>query len=412
MPHALGHAVLTRLGALRDAPEPLAALLVDLRGIEHGDDPRFVRTLDHYLESWLGTRKREVFRLPGPRLLVLAPAEAASLLRSGADALAGVLRHHGFGQLAATSYDVATEAARMVADLLPPEAVDRAKVLAAAERVPTAVLADLLEVERALHGADLGSLVREQPIWSLDGTAAPAVVRTELAVALDELESRLGVPLRREEWLRHETAALLDRGLLRHLVSDRAGDARPLAIDLHTGTVLDDGFAGLALAIPAGQRQRLTAELACWEFGLSLPRVAAAAAGLADLGIAVAVDHVPMPALATLDLGGLEPAYVKALWAPRAADAGALLGAGLRRFGPERLVLWRCDTPAALEAGRAAGVTLFQGRAADAAARSGPRPAAPPRPPARDEADAAEPAAESAPEPAGPGLLGRLFGRG
>lgn len=402
----LDHPVLARLGALRDRPEPLAALLVDLGAVEHGDDPRFAMTLDHYLESWLGARERQVFPLPGQRLLFLAPAEAAPLLKSGAEALMRVLRHHGFGQLRATSYDVATEAERLVTDILPPDSLDRAKVLAAAERVPTAALSHLLEVERALHGADLDSLVREQPVWSLPDGAEPTVRVTELALALDELEARLGVPLRRDSWLRHEAAALLDRGLLRHLLRDRLRDARPFAIDLHTGTVLEEGFAGLA--IPDEVRGRLTVELACWEAGLSAPRFAAAAERLADLGFAVAVDHVPLTALATLDLGGLEPAYVKALWAPHTPDAGELLRAGLRRFGPERLVLWRCDTPAALEAGRAAGLVGFQGRAADAAAHKATSAAESPPEPTETENEEPPPA-----EPTlRPARLGRWFGRG
>ncbi|NYZ12775.1 hypothetical protein HL658_09445 [Azospirillum sp. RWY-5-1] len=405
-----GHAVLTRLGALRETPEPLAALLVDLRGVEHADDPHFVRTLDHYLESWLGTRKREMFRLPGPRLLILAPADAPALLRGSAEALGGVLRHHGFGQLAFTVYDVATEAVRMVGDILPPDLIARAGVLATAARVPTAALGDLLEVERALQGADLGSLVREQPIWSFVAGGEPEPVRVELAVAIDELEARLGVPLRRNSWLRHEAAALMDRGLLRHLRIDRAADDRRLAIDLHTGTILDDDFPAIARAIPGEQRERLTAELACWEFGLSLPRVEAAAARLADLGMAVAADHVPLETLATLDLGAVTPTYVKALWRPDAPDAGARLADGVRRFGVDRLVLWRCDTPDALETGRAAGVILFQGHAADTATRATRPPSE--APPATVGAEEADSAAETAAEPAVAGLLGRLFGRG
>lgn len=416
----LTQTLLTRLDALRAAPELLAALLIDLRGTEHGDDPQFAQTLDHYLESWLGAQKHELFPVPGQRRLILAPAEAAPLLKAGANALLRVLHSHGFGTLRVALYDLATEAERMAADILPPEPADRATLRAATARVPTAAFAQLLEVERVLHGADLDSLVREQPVWSFADPDGPVVTRTELVVALDELEIRLDLPLRRDDWLRHEVCARLDHGLLRHLARDRARDPRPFAVDLHTGTVLDDGAAALLHAIPVEARGRLTAELACWEVGLSPARFAATAERLTDLGVAVAVDHVPLPALSVLALGGVEPAYVKALWAPRQPDAGELLAAAVQRFGPERLVLWRCDEPAALETGRAAGVTLFQGRAADAAARSGlePADAAPRRDAGRtggvDDADGGEdestPPAET--PPPRPGLFDRLFGRG
>ncbi|RJF78171.1 hypothetical protein D3877_23930 [Azospirillum cavernae] len=420
--HGQRHALLSRLGALRDKPEPLAALLVDLRDIEHGDDPRFALTLDHYLESWLGARPHELFRLPSQRLLILAPADAAALLDSGARTLMHMLRSHGFGVLRFTAYDVATQVARLAADIVPGEALDRDALLSAADRAQTAALGRLLDVERVLHGADLNSLVREQPIWSFADPAAPVVVTTELVVSLDELESRLDLPLRRDDWLRHEVAVRLDQGLLRHLTRDRAQDPRPFAIDLHTGTVLEARFADLLRRIPAEVRHRLTAELACWEVGLSAPRFAAAAERLGDLGFAVAVDHAPLSALASLDLGGVDPAYVKALWPRHAApDVVAQLTAAVQRFGADRLVLWRCDEPAALDAGRAAGIQRYQGPAADAAARASGEGASgeeSPRRGDRAESDggadetAAEPtAAEDATE-AKPGLFGRLFGRG
>lgn len=417
---ALGHTLLDRLAALRDAPEPAAALLVDFRGIEHGDDPRFALTLDHYLESWLGASQREVHRLPGPRLLILAGPQDAALLESGAHALAGVLRSHGFGTMRFAVYDVATQAGKLVADVVPPPVLDRLRIAAAAQRVPTAALAQVLEVERVLHGADVESLLREQALWSFADPEEPKRVLTELVVALDELEGRFDLPLRRDDWLRHEVAARLDRGLLRHVARDRWRAPQPYSFDLHTATVLDATFADLAHAIPAEFRRQLTAELACWEVGLSPPRFAAAAQRLGDLGFAVAVDHVPLAALPALDLGGAGVAYVKALWAPGAESAG-LLAAGLERFGAGRLALWRCDDAAALETARAAGVVLVQGRAADAAVRApalpseaGPSeagPAAPERRRAEESGEAEAPAGDEA-EAAKPGLIARLFGRG
>jgi hypothetical protein len=224
MADAAGHTVLARLQALQAAPEPLAALLADLRGIEHGGDPRFTMTLDHYLQSWLGSQPREVFRLAGPRLLILTPADAGPLLDAGAKALGHTLLSHGFGTLHVTRYDMATEGERLFADLFPNDAT--AALREAAERAPTAALAHLLEVERVLHGADIDSIVREQPVWSFSADR-PTVVTTELAVSLEELESRLSLSLRRDSWLRHEVAVRLDRGLLRHVARDRSHDPHP-----------------------------------------------------------------------------------------------------------------------------------------------------------------------------------------
>ncbi len=415
MADAAGHTVLARLQALRAAPEPLAALLADLRGIEHGGDPRFAMTLDHYLQSWLGSQPREVFRLAGPRLLFLAPADAGPLLDAGAKALGHMLLSHGFGTLHATRYDVATEAERLFADLFPNDAT--AALREAAERAPTAALAHLLEVERVLHGADVDSIVREQPVWSFAGDRA-AVVATELAVSLEELESRLSLSLRRDSWLRHEVAVRLDRGLLRHIARDRAHDPRSFTVDLHTATVLDDNFEELARTIPTEMRGRITAELPCWELTLAPAQVVAAAGRLSDAGFAVALDHVPLAVLDSLDLAGLEPAFIKTQWIHGAAGAADKLSTAVARFGAGRLVLWRCEEPMALDTGRAAGVTLFQGRAADAAAAA-PRSRSETQPgPVAEEPEEPEEAAPVLAEtaeptlPSRPGLLGRLLGRG
>ena len=413
MADAAGHTVLARLQTLRAAPEPLAALLVDLRGIEHGGDPRFAMTLDHYLQSWLGSQPREVFRLAGPQLLILAPADAGPLLDAGAKALGHMLLSHGFGTLHATRYDIATEAERLFADLFPNDATTALRE--AAERAPTAALAHLLEVERVLHGADVDSIVREQPVWSF-AAERPVVVATELAVSLEELESRLSLSLRRDSWLRHEVAVRLDRGLLRHIARDRAHDPRPFTVDLHTATVLDDHFEELARAIPTEMRGRITAELPCWELTLAPSQVVAAAGRLSDAGFAVALDHVPIAALDGLDLAGLEPVFIKTQWIHSAAGVADKLAAAIARIGAGRLVLWRCDEPMALDTGRAAGITLFQGRAADAAATA-PRRLSEPRPVAEEPEEPEEPApalaetAEPTP-PFRPGLLGRLLGRG
>jgi hypothetical protein len=162
-------------------------------------------------------------------------------------------------------------------------------------------------------------------------------------------------------------------------------------------------------------RARITAELPCWELTLAPSQVVAAAGRLTDVGFAVALDHVPLAALADLDLAGLEPAFIKAQWIRGATDAADMLAAAVARYGAERLVLWHCQEPSALDTGRAAGVTLFQGHAADAAAVAPRRPADRTPHPVAEEPEEPAPALTEAAEPAPPpqpGLLGRLFGRG
>lgn len=426
----LGPVFVARLLELRDRPEAKVAVLLDLKEVEHHEDSRFALSLDHYLESWLGDRPREIFPLGSARLLVLAPLETRSALETGAAALIHVLRHHGFGSAHASVFDLTSEMPRLLGEVLPGSESARPRAATGPAPVPSAMLGRLLEVERTLHGADVEALLREETVWSFADPAAPERTMTELAVSLEELEARLEVALRRNDWLRHEVAAMLDRGVLRHIARDRWRSNRRFSVDLHVPTVLDERFTDLVRAIPAEARRTLTVELASWELGLDAGRFAEAASRLADFGFAVAIDRVPLEALSTVDLGpldraGIEVAYVKAAWSRRQSpNAVERLRGGVARFGAERLILWHCTVPAALQVGQEAGATLFQGNAADRAAEqaasAGPPEAAEDRPRREPDEDVGageevagegEPGERTAEEPR-PGFFARLFRRG
>lgn len=411
----------TRLERLRDQPETAAAAVIDLRGVEHGDDPRFARSLLHYLESWTGSEHCETIPVSGRRVLILAAADRGAALRRGAAAMADALRQHGFGEARAQHYDLPADTPRLLLDLAP-----RPQPHASAETgpsspapAPAAAFGRLLDLEKTLTGADVEPLLREEIIWSLADPDNPTAALTELAISLQELEARLDAPLRRDEWLRHEASAILDYGMLRHIARDRSRSERPLSFDLHVATALDPRFVGAARNIPAETRARLTAELPAWEAAVSAPRFAAATLRLADLGFSVAIDRAPLEALAALEAPRADVAWIKAAWPAHGArapdDVAALLGAAVGRFGADRLILWRCDTAQALAAGLEAGVLLFQGKAADhaAAAAAGRRQAAEWGETGGDEtsgANAAEPADQSKSDQS-PGLLARWFGR-
>jgi hypothetical protein len=415
-----------RLADLSRRGESAAAAVIDLRGVEHGHDSRFTRSLLRYLESWAAPAACETYPAPDRRMLVLAGPESKKALQHGAEAMADALRSHGFGEARTVHYDLPADIARLAAELAPRR--DRrggaATAAAAAMAIPVTATAfgRLLDVERALEGADVEPLLREETVWSMADPAAPTAVMTELAISLDELEARLDVPLRRDEWLRHEAAVILDHGLLRHIARDRARGERRLSFDLHVATVLDPRFTALARAIPAETRARLTAELPAWEAAVSAPRFAAAAERLHDQGFSVAVDRAPLDALAAVDVAGLDIAWIKAAWpmknpgaAVAAVEAERRLRDGVARFGAERLILWRCADAAALATGKAAGVLLFQGAAADQAAatvtaaermEAMERAAPPDEESAEDKEDADDGAGEE-----GRGLFARWFGR-
>jgi hypothetical protein len=79
---------------------------------------------------------------------------------------------------------------------------------------------------------------------------------------------------------------------------------------------------------------------------------------------------VPHLALLLAEPAALRPALLKLDWSPPMAELPAgersALAAALERIGPERVVLHRADSEAALRWGLAQGVRRFQGRHVDA----------------------------------------------
>jgi len=353
---------------------PVHAVILDLSGVLHIDEPVFHRTLSRWLrtdgsgDTPAGVRS---FELSHNRLVLVVEDQALPRVRATLSSVANVLAEHRRGAMHALWFDLARDSEGFMA------AVRDLVAAAHGGEVPGALatgdaLARFLAIERSLHAVDLSALVRQQPAWSLADRADPKPVFVELTVALEELDRVFDVGISRDAWLYGRVTELLDRRMLFHLVHDRSPQPLPLAVKLHADTVLGEDFTARIAALPAGRHGRLIVELPWLEWESMRERVVAAVAVLRRHEIGVAIDHVPLTALASGDLP--EADWYRISWLDAAGHAVDLSGLTSAGFA-DRVVLARCTGRSAVEAGLKAGIRVFQGRAVTEMARSRTLPA-------------------------------------
>ena len=158
--------------------------------------------------------------------------------------------------------------------------------------------------------------------------------------------------------------------------------ALALHFDLTLGSVLAPAFGRFAAlcraaSVPIGVEVSLIEAVADAEL------FARVRASLERAGAALVLDDVSHLALAVCRPQALAPDFLKLEWSPRLPALGGAeqraIAASLAAFGPERVVLFRAETEAAVLWGLARGIHRFQGRYVDAmlgAARMAACPAA------------------------------------
>ncbi len=168
--------------------------------------------------------------------------------------------------------------------------------------------------------------------------------------------------------------ALVDPFLERHLAERLddamlaaahrfAGDGAPrLHLDLSVAGVLSNAFSAVA-----GRVVSLGIELSLAEAGADPQGFATACELVVASGMILVLDRVPATALLLCRPERLGVDLMKVDWtAGLATPANPALAEAIAEFGPDRIVLNRADTEAALHWGRGHGIRRFQGRHVDA----------------------------------------------
>ena len=217
-------------------------------------------------------------------------------------------------------------------------------------------------LERNLVQADLSSFIRRRPVSRLEESGRMARQWEERGLAFGDLAAMLvpGRSLTASPWLLHYLSRILDRRVLALLTApDELREAPPFALTLRVESLLSAEFLRFDRALPAGLRGELLINLrpadiladpAAFRFAREFARAR---------GYRIVLRGLSRALLAAFPLGPEGADLLQFRFQPAYAEAGLPRGIDARR-----LILAGVDGPAALNWGRAGGITLFKGNLA------------------------------------------------
>ncbi|MFM2041911.1 MAG: hypothetical protein RLY86_487 [Pseudomonadota bacterium] len=390
--------LLAAADALARAHPPKHAVILDLSGVLHIDEPVFHRTLSRWLGGVEGPRPAgadgggagkggasqggasqggdggdagsggvAAFELSHGRLALVIDDGVLPVRRAALARVAGVLAEHRRGAMRARWFSLAQPGE---AEAFAAAVRDLARDAAGGDRpgdLPTDDAMDrFLAMERSLHAVDLSGLVRQLPVYRIDPGTMPRIVMLELTVSIPEIERLFGLRLADDPWLYGRVTELLDRRMLYHLARDRDDHPLPLAVKMHAATVAGAEFTTRIAALPAKRHGRLVVELPWLEWEQDREMVVAAISAARRMDLGIALDHVPMTAVRSGDLPEVDLYRILGRDdGGTAADLGEAAGPWVEKLGATRCLLARCTEAQMITDGLAAGIRLFEGKAVD-----------------------------------------------
>lgn len=227
----------------------------------------------------------------------------------------------------------------------------------------------LSRVEAALVRADLSNLVRRQYICGVTAKGVPEPAFSELFISIHDLRETLlpDVNLAGNRWLFQHLTSSLDRRVLAMLSrTDQITFTGDISFNLNVSTILSPDFLAFDDNITASRRGSLVIEIDKAEVFADLGAFLFARNFVQQRGYRICIDSMTHQVMPLLDRERLGADFIKLLWDPEMADGGEDVREGVRamvkRAGPSRVVLCRCDDGEAVNFGQSVGIRFFQGR--------------------------------------------------
>lgn len=229
------------------------------------------------------------------------------------------------------------------------------------------------KVVDALTRADMSNLLRRQSICAIVGKARPQPMFVELFVSIADLRETLipNINLASSPWLFQHLTETLDRRVLsalnKHDDRTLSGD---VSVNLNVSTILSPEFLKFDDSIKAGARGTIVLELQKTDIFADLGAYLFARDFAHERGFRICIDGLTHAMLPFVNRERLGADLVKLVWDDSLAELikskdapeAKALGDLIRRRGPSRTILCRCDTDEAIQLGQSLGLTMFQGR--------------------------------------------------
>ena len=231
----------------------------------------------------------------------------------------------------------------------------------------------LAEIEAALAQADLSSLTRQQSICAIKDGAAPVAVMKEFYVSIRDLQGLIakGVDLTSDRWLFQRLTQTLDRRVLSQFSRLDSSDTwRYFSLNLNVATLLSPEFLKFDASLRSGARGTIVVELPPADVFGDMPAFVFARDFAQARGYRICLDGLTILTAPLINRGQLGVDLLKLYWDAEMADDPTEsrkqdLEEFVKKTGPARVILARCDNQDAVDFGVSLGISMFQGRHID-----------------------------------------------
>lgn len=222
-----------------------------------------------------------------------------------------------------------------------------------------------------LASMDISSLLRRQPVCAITEHGGARPVFNELFVSIADLRNTVmpTVDLAASAPLFSYLTQYLDKRILRAMPDMEASIPLSTSININIETVLSPQFLEFDQRLRAVTKKTIVLEVQPSDLFADFGGFAFARDFVRDRGYRVCLDGVNHQTLPLIDKKMLKLDLQKLVWTPDGwEDTDAQrkeIADCVRRVGPTRIVLCRCDDQRAIDFGQRLGISLFQGRHID-----------------------------------------------
>jgi len=236
----------------------------------------------------------------------------------------------------------------------------------------------LHQLEKQLVGADIGGMLRRQPICAILPGQTAKPVFNEVYVSMDELRKRVlpEVNLFSSRWLFQHMTEVLDQRLLKELPELEGTVKLSTSLNLNVSTLLSEQFLAFDRQLRSRTKKAMVIELQTIDVFGDIGAYQFARDFVRERGYKLCLDGLNYLTFPLLARSALDVDFQKIIWAPDLVEDD---GSGRRDAFVDavkateatRVILCRCDSMDAVRYGQSLGITLFQGRLIDRLAKSG-----------------------------------------
>ena len=226
----------------------------------------------------------------------------------------------------------------------------------------------LARAVKALQRTDLTSLVRRQFVCGVTKKLVPEPQFSELYISIMDLRETMmpGINITSNRWLFQYLTESLDKRILSLLSkTDRLSITGDISFNVNVSTLLSPEFQAFDEGISAARRGSMVLELQKVDIFADLGAFLFVREFCKEKGYRMCLDGMTYESMSMLDRERLGVDYVKIAWDPQLVDGGEVMKTRLRdtvkAAGSKHVIMMRCDSREAVDFGRSAGITMFQG---------------------------------------------------